>query len=182
MGMFDASKSAVKINLVHIPIANMLSRPGGPVTHILRPFLDAFTLNDYQRVVVITLFYYFMTYTGSVALSITGSVIGNPDGYQNEAFAICVAITLALPLYIADSTEPMNRCINFLLLAAFCKTVLYVPAYVLGYPTFRTFTHLMNNGALLGLIISVIKAAHVKQDPDPLFDITLDESFSSYYR
>lgn len=86
------------------------------------------------------------------------------------AFAICVAITLALPLYIADSTEPMEQCINFLLLAAFCKAVLYIPAYAFGYATLRSLIHLMNNGALLGLIVSVIKYANVAQDQDTFID------------
>lgn len=207
MGIFDASKAVVRFvpfvvlfnTLVHIPIATVIARPGGVVSYLLRPLLNAFTVNDYQRVVVITLIYYFMTYTGSAALSITGATMGNPEGYLNEeprhgrdrltglphrlhaihlnlietfpSFATCVAITLALPLYIADSTEPMEQCINFLLLAAFCKAILYVPAYAFGYATIRSLIHLMNNGALLGLIISVIKSANVAQDQDTFIDI-----------
>lgn len=69
--------------LVHIPIANVIARPGGLVSYTLRPLLDAFTKNDYQRIVVITLVYYFITYTGSTVLSFVAFVLANPDGYNN---------------------------------------------------------------------------------------------------
>lgn len=70
------------------------------------------------------------------------------------AFIVCAAITLALPHYGADP-RLMEKCINFLLLTTFAKTILYIPAYAAGYGTLRSLAHLLAMGSLLGLLINV---------------------------
>ncbi|KAF8521109.1 hypothetical protein BU17DRAFT_88375 [Hysterangium stoloniferum] len=73
------------------------------------------------------------------------------------AFVICAAITLALPIYGVDHLV-VEKSINYLLLAAFSKTFIYVPAYAIDWDNVRSFAHLLAIGSLLGLLIGVVTA------------------------
>jgi uncharacterized MAPEG superfamily protein len=68
------------------------------------------------------------------------------------AFALCAAITFALP-----NSAMHEKSVNYLALHVFLKTCVYVPAYAANINTVRSLSHFLAIASLFGMLVGVAR-------------------------
>ncbi|KAL7412718.1 hypothetical protein BDY24DRAFT_392476 [Mrakia frigida] len=165
-----------------IPLALYLTKEGSPfVSKVLEPFLRILSSigpetvnglkgNEGREVILLSVFFVFVTWMLSAWLSLLGQSLG-PAGYKNHAPRETKSLLQGLPgrlcsthqalieilpayavlLALTLSLAPTNaQAIHLLTLHVFLKTIVYIPSYVLDFDWGRSSAHILAVGSLVG--------------------------------